>query len=133
MNAMNCPVVLCAKSLEKFDRPMWGHNVRETIKDAWSVTRMVQQTAIDLFYNRKTVTFEENNKTFIVDTETRKIPDLQMEPAVSYWSPLPFVSIAEDIESGEEVFCEIFTKDHGWIQAPLATGKKVIDEVENDM
>ncbi len=86
---------------------MWEH---ENVNDQWSFTRAVQQTAIAEFYARKSVTFEENKQTFVVDTETRKIPDLQTEPYVSYWNPLPFVYIAEDIESGQEVFCEIFTK-----------------------
>ena len=54
-----------------------------------------------------------------------------MEPDVCYWKPLPFISIAEDLEGEhEEVFYEIFTMQGKWVQVDTNKGKNIMNSYE---
>ena len=130
MGAMGNILVECAEGIVKYHNPLWGVACDE-VMDEWSLTQAIQHSAIYNFYAKQNVTFVENEKTFTVDTKTQNPPNLHVEPAVCYNWSLPFVVIAEDIESGEEVFAYIFTKEKGWIKTSLKNGEDVICKIES--
>ena len=99
-------VIAAANFCARFDRPMWTQD--------------------------PTITFFEDGKTHTVDTNPVSTPDVQMEPDVCYWKPLDFIYIAEDIEDGQEVFYEIFTKAGCWVQVSVNLGKSIMNEYEAD-
>ena len=130
MGAMGNILIECAEGIVKYHNPLWGVDCDE-VMDEWTLTQAIQNFAIFNFYAKQTVTFSENNRTFTVDTKTQNPPNLQMEPAMSYIWSLPFVVISEDIESGEELFTEIFTVEDGWVRTSLDKGKDIICEIES--
>ncbi len=130
MGAMGNILIECAEGIVKYRNPLWGLACDE-IMNEWSLTQACQYSAIYNFYAKQTVTFIENKKTFTVDTETQVPPYLQMEPAMCYNRSLPFVALAGDVESGEEVFANIFTKEMGWIKTSCENGEYVICKIES--
>ena len=130
MGAMGNILVECAEGIVKYHNPLWGVACDE-VMDEWSLTQAIQHSAIYNFYAKQSVTFVENNKTFTVDTKTQNPPNLHVEPAVCYNWSLPFMVIAEDIESREELFSVVFTTENKWVKTSLETGKNVIYEIES--
>ena len=100
-------VIAAANFCARFDRPMWSEE--------------------------PTITFSEGGKTYTVDTRPINPPEVQMEPDVCYWNPLPFIAIAEDLEGDhEEVFYEIFTKQGKWVQVDTKMGKSIMNVYESE-
>ena len=123
-------LVECAEGIVKYRNPLWGVACDEVMNE-WSLTQAIQNSAIYNFYAKQHVTFIENNKTFTVDTKTQDPSGLYAEPDFVIYMLLPFVVIAEDIESGKEVFASIFTKEKGWIKTSLENGESVICTIES--
>lgn len=130
MGAMGNILVECAEGIVKYRNPLWGVACDE-VMDEWSLTQAIQHSAIYNFYAKQSVSFVENNKTFTVDTKTQNPPNLHVESYFVLYMLLPFVVIAEDVESGEEVFASIFTKEKGWIKTSLKNGEDVICKIES--
>jgi hypothetical protein len=99
-------VIAAANFCARFDRPMWTPE--------------------------PTIRFNELGKTYTVNTSPIDTPSIEMEPDVCYHKPLSFISIAEDIEDGSEVFYEIFTKEGKCIQVSKVVGKSIMDLYEAD-
>lgn len=123
-------LVECAEGIVKYHNPLWGVACDE-VMDEWSLTQAIQHSAIYNFYAKQNVTFIENNKTFTVDTKTQNPLNLHAESYFVLYMLLPFVVIAEDVESGEEVFASIFTKEKGWVKTSLKNGEDVISKIES--
>ena len=117
-------LIECAEGVVKYHNPLWGVACDEVMNE-WSITRAVQHSA------KQTVHFHDGTKTFTVDTKTQVPPDLEVEPEVCHEFPLPFVAIAHDIESCEELYSIIFTKEKGWLKTSLKNGNDVICEIES--
>jgi hypothetical protein len=130
MGAMGNILVECAEGIVKYHNPLWGVACDE-VMDEWSLTQAIQYSAIYNFYAKQNVTFIENNKTFTVDTKTQNPLNLHAESYFVLYMLLPFVVIAEDVESGEEVFASIFTKEKGWVKTSLKNGEDVISKIES--
>ena len=77
------------------------------------------------------ITFKEADKTYTVFTDASNPPDVQMEPDMCYYKPYPFIAVAEDIESMDEVFYEIYSKEVGWVQVSWKSGNEIINKIKN--
>ena len=123
-------LIECAEGIVKYHNPLWGVACDEVMNE-WTLTQAIQHSALYNFYAKQIVNFAEQGRNFTVNTKTQNPPDFQMEPDMVYSWPLPFVVIAEDVESGEEVFSVIFTTENKWVKTSLETGKDVIYEIES--
>ena len=99
------------------DRPMWGDTPTPS--------------AHILTLPNLHITFEEGGKTYTVFTSVSNPPEVQMEPHVCYYKPYPFITVAEDIESMDEVFYEIYSHEVGWVQVSWILGNEIRNKIKN--
>ena len=68
---------------------------------------------------------------FLIYTSVSNPPEVQMEPHVCYYKPYPFITVAEDIESMDEVFYEIYSHEVGWVQVSWILGNEIRNKIKN--